>query len=156
MQINSKREMRHFNFFSTSINKLTKRKSKNDGAPLVSVVTVCNEKSNSEFILEMLKSLQNQTFPYWEWIIVTNTKKVFLDNKLLKNNQIKLIKSKYNSVQDAKLTGIKESSTDLIFYFEENDLIDKTLLECGYFSMLLNKEADFAYSYTVEFGKKID
>ena len=89
MQVDSKREMRHFNFKTTPSKRVPNRISKNDGSPLVSIITICNKDSNISYLEEMFNSLLYQTFPYWEWIIVTNTSKSLLNAKFLKSSRIK-------------------------------------------------------------------
>ena len=46
------------------------------------------------------------------------------------------------------------ANCDLLFILNKNNLLDRTMLECGFFTMKFNKEAIFAYSRTVEFGSK--
>ena len=147
-------EMQYFNFSFEPGKEISQRISLHSGAPLVSVITVCNQNSEFEFINQKYNCLKNQTFPYWEWIIVINEENPLIKKLAKSDKRIKIIVNQYESIAKAKLLAVKNSTTDLIFHFEENDLIDKTMIECGYFTMYFNQEADLAYSKMVEFGKK--
>ena len=146
-------EMKYFDFSLEPGKEYVKRISINSSLPLVSVITLIDNIEKPEYIEQMGISLKNQTFPYWEWIIITKKKNAHLVDLFKNDKRIKIIINEFESIAKAKILAIKSSSTDLIFNFDQNNLIDKTMLECGYFTMYFNKEADFAYSKYVEFGK---
>lgn len=146
-------EMKYFDFSLEPGKEYVKRISINSSTPLVSVITIIDSIDEPEYIEQMCVSLKNQTFPYWEWIIVTRKKNSYLVDLFKNDKRIKVIINEFETVAKAKTLAVKNCSTDLVFNLDKNNLIDKTMLECGYFTMYFNKEATFAYSKQVEFGK---
>ena len=146
-------EMKYFDFSLEPGKEYVKRISINSSTPLVSVITIIDSIDKPEYIEQMCVSLKNQTFPYWEWIIVTRKKNSYLVDLFKNDKRIKVIINEFETVAKAKTLAVKNCSTDLVFNLDKNNLIDKTMLECGYFTMYFNKEATFAYSKQVEFGK---
>lgn len=147
-------EMQYFDFYREPGKENNKRTSISSGLPLISAITICNFNFDRENIMQMMNSLKNQTFPYWEWIIVINIEDPFFYEISQMDNRVKVIVNDYESIAKAKILAVSNSVTDLIFNFDENNLIDKTMFECGFFALMFNKEASFAYSNTVEFGAK--
>lgn len=147
-------EMQYFDFYCEPGREVSNRISISSGLPLISVITVCNLNFDRENVMQMMNSLKNQTFPYWEWIIVINIEDPFFYEISNLDNRIRLIVNDYETIAKAKILAMNNSTTELIFNFDENNLLDKTMLECGFFTLMFNKEASFAYSNTVEFGSK--
>lgn len=147
-------EMQYFDFSIEPGNELEERSSLNSGLPLISVITVLGDFIEKKYIAQMFKCLRNQTFPFWEWIVIVKNK----DTQLMEFNKIdkrvKIIQYDYETILKAKLYATQRSIADIIFNYEENDLLDKTMLECGYFAMYFNQEASFSWSKMVEFHKK--
>ncbi len=147
-------EMQYFDFYCEPGKEVNNRISISSGLPLISVITICNLNFDRENIIQMMNSLKNQTFPYWEWIIVINIEDPFFHEISSMDNRIKLIINDYESIAKAKIFAVNNSIADLIFNFDENNLLDKTIFECGFFTLMFNSEASFAYSNIVEFGSK--
>lgn len=148
-------EMQYFDFSLEPGKEIFNRISKNSGKPLVSVITTFSRNSGHKYLNQMYNSLKNQTFPYWEWIIVSNGENDRITEVVKNDKRIKFFVNKSKTKKDkAKILAVKNAKSDLIFYFEENDLLDKTMLECGYFAMHFSKDSAMAYSNMVEFGKK--
>lgn len=147
-------EMQYFDFSFEPGKEIFDRISINRGEPLVSVITTCSRNSGHKYLNQMYNSLKSQTFPYWEWIIVSNGEEPIIDEIVTKDKRIKYFINKAKNKNKAKLFAAKNAKSDIVFYFEENDLIDKTMLECGYFALFFSSEASMTYSNMVEFGKK--
>ncbi len=147
-------EMQYFDFSFEPGKEIFDRISINRGEPLVSVITTCSRNSGHKYLNQMYNSLKSQTFPYWEWIIVSNGEEPIIDEIVTKDKRIKYFINKAKNKNKAKLFAAKNAKSDIVFYFEENDLIDKTMLECGYFALFFSPEASMTYSNMVEFGKK--
>ena len=147
-------EMQYFDFSFEPGKEIFDRISINRGEPLVSVITTCSRNSGHKYLNQMYNSLKSQTFPYWEWIIVSNGEEPIIDEIVTKDKRIKYFINKAKNKNKAKLFAVKNAKSDIVFYFEENDLIDKTMLECGYFALFFSPEASMTYSNMVEFGKK--
>lgn len=127
-----------------------------DEKPLISIITAYY--NAEEYVFETAMSILNQTFPYFEWIIVndgsTNEKtSETLERLKSLDKRIKVITTKNGGPAKARMVGVKEAISDIVLILDADDLIDKTMLECGYFTMLTNKEAIFAYTPIITFGK---
>lgn len=147
-------EMKYFDFSIEPGKQKTERTSIKGKNPLISVITVCKQEPNHEYILQMMQALENQTFSYWEWIIVLKENKTEIKELMKKDNRVKVIINEFETVAKAMTYAVNNSAGDIIFTFEENDLIDKTMLECGFYTFRFNKEVSLAFSNVVEFGKK--
>ena len=136
MQKNTKQMGKTKNFdFTLEPGKMkSSRISMNKGTSLITVITICSLNSSYNYVVQMMNSLINQTFPYWEWIIVINDNKSDIINLKNIDKRIKIIVYDYETIAKAKIEAIKNSSTELIFNFEENDLLNATMLECGFFA----------------------
>ena len=103
----------------------------NDEEPLISVISNYDD-TKKEFLKDTAQSLIDQTFPYWKWIIISDEK---IDKEILKLDSRIEIKSKK-----------EDYDTELIMKLDLGDILDKTYLECAYFTLLTNKEASWTYS----------
>lgn len=125
-----------------------------DGHPLISVITAYY--NTGKCFEQTFNSVMNQTFPWFEWIIVDDgtTDKGSLD-RLEKlgalDKRIKIIHQKNAGLSAARNTGINESSTDFIFPLDSDDIIEPTCLEYEYWALHFNPEATWAYSDSVGF-----
>lgn len=147
-------EMNYFDFSLQPGKELASRISVNSGLPLISIITVYGEVYNEPNVAQTYMSLKNQTFPYWEWIVIANEEIEYLKITAKTDKRIKIVKSEEKNIANARLIAANMATTDLIYVLDEDNLIDKTMLECGYFSMLTNPEATFSYSRMVDFGTK--
>jgi len=152
-----KEENQYFNYEQRP--GLTKEKclSINDGKPLISILTAYY--NSKEYIRETANSLFNQTFPYWEWIIVDDGSTEEGTKELLKNLQnedsrIKVYYKKNEGPSKTRMYAFQKITTDLIFILDSDDVIDKTFLECGYFTLLTNPNASWTYTNMVNFGQQ--
>ena len=60
--------MKYFDFDMEPGKQKNKVLSINDGKPLISIITAYY--NSAQYIRQTANSVFNQTFPYWEWIIV--------------------------------------------------------------------------------------
>lgn len=126
------------------------------GKPLISIITpYYNAK---KYIKQTAFSILNQTFPYWEWIIVNDgstdkdTEKVLNEIASL-DSRIKIFNKENGGPAKARFYGVKKATADIVFTLDADDLIDNTMLECGYITLLTNKDATWAYTQIATFGK---
>ena len=101
----------------------------------------------------------NQTYPYYEWLIVDDgsTKKESLENykKLEKlDPRIKVLHKKNEGLSLTRDYGVAHSSktSKYVVFIDDDDLLEPTFLECAYFSMCANKEASWCYGDVINFG----
>ncbi|TEB16173.1 putative glycosyltransferase EpsJ [Pelotomaculum sp. FP] len=134
---------------------LLKRNLINEGTPLVTIVTPFY--NAGRYLMETANSVFNQTFPYFEWIIVddgsTNQDDIeLLDNLIEHDSRVKIYHKENGGPSSARNYAISKSSTDIIISLDADDLIDPTYLECTYFALLTNKQAGWCYADSIGFG----
>lgn len=125
----------------------------------ISIITPFYNSGNT--LEETANSILNQTYPFFEWIIVDDGSKdkkslKKLDEISKKDKRIKVFHKENEGPSVARDFGIKNSSKDTkyIYFLDSDDLIDKTMLECLYWTLETNKEASFAYTGAVNFGAR--
>lgn len=109
MQKNTKQMGKTKNFdFTLEPGKMkSSRISMNKGTSLITVITICSLNSSYNYVVQMMNSLINQTFPYWEWIIVINDNKSDIINLKNIDKRIKIIVYDYETIAKAKIEAIK-------------------------------------------------
>lgn len=129
-----------------------------DAEPLVTIVT--SFYNAQEFMWQTINCVFNQTFPYWEWIIVDDgsTQEEALDylkqvEKM--DNRIKVYHKENEGLARGRDYAIKHSKTKYILPLDADDLIEPTYIETLYWTMEINKEASWAFTNSVGFGKYI-
>ena len=151
------KEQDYFDFSKEPGKEITKRKILNDSKPLVSIITPYY--NASKYIKQTAFSIINQTFPYWEWIIVDDgstdqSTEEILNNIAKMDSRIKILKKENAGPAAARYFGVQKATSDIIFCLDADDLIENTMLECGYFTLFTNKDAAFAYTSICTFGDK--
>ena len=142
--------------FSKEPGKILERKNvDNFGEPLISIITPYY--NADKYIEQTASSILNQTFPYFEWIIVNDGSTAENTDKVLKSlenmdKRIKVLNKENGGPAAARYYAAKNARASILFCLDADDLIDKTMLECGYFTLLTNKDATWAYSPIVTFG----
>ena len=132
-------------------------KTVNDFIPVVSIVTpYYNSKA---FIDETMSCVLQQSFPWFEWIIVddgsTDEESIKKVNELKnKDKRIKVFHKKNEGLAATRDYGAKKASksTKYLLFLDDDDLIESNYLECLYFALETNPNACFAYTNTVGFG----
>lgn len=143
-----------FNFKQIPGEVLNTEFIKTNKKPVISIITAYY--NCKKYIMETANSILNQTFPYWEWIIVNDgsaeegTKELLtkLENM---DSRIHVYNQKNAGRLEARDNAIKKSNCDLIFVLDSDDMIDKTYLECAYFTLKTNPDATWAYADVVTF-----
>lgn len=133
-------------------------KKQNDDTPLVSIIT--SYYNANEFMWQTINCVLNQTFPYWEWIIVddgsTNKEAVEYLEKVEKiDERIKVYHKKNEGLAKGRDYAIKFSNSKYILPLDADDLIEKEYIETLYWVLETNKEASWAFTDSVGFGKYI-
>lgn len=139
------------------IEKIGELKNKND--PTISIVTPFY--NGGETLMETANALFSQTYPYFEWIIVDDGSK---DKKSLKklielekmDDRVTVYHKENGGPSIARDFGISKASksTKYIFFLDCDDIPDKTMLECLYWTLETHEEASFAYTTMVNFGDR--
>ena len=143
-----------FNFKQIPGESLDKNRPKAKEKPLISIITAYY--NCAKYIEQTANSILNQTFPYWEWIIMNDGStekgtKDLLDKIEKMDERIHVYNQKNAGRLEARDNAIKKANCDLVFILDSDDMIDKTYLECAYFTMKTNPDATWAYGDTVTF-----
>lgn len=121
--------------------------------PLISIITpYFNGEKN---IRQTCNSVLNQTFPYFEWIIVddgsTQPQSVALLNEIEKQDpRIRVLRKENGGIASARNYGIENAKADLILPLDGDDLLEPTFAECCWW--MLRKNPDAAWAYTASVG----
>ncbi len=135
--------------------KLLDRNLNKEGFPLVSIITpFYNSGKNFE---QTYKCVINQTFPWFEWIIVDDgsTREVDLDileKFKLMDSRIRVLHKENGGTSSARNLGIKNSSTEIIIPLDSDDIIGPTFVEVIYMGLFFNPKASWCYTDSVGFG----
>ena len=124
--------------------------------PLISIIT--SYYNANEYIWQTMNCVLNQTFPYWEWIIVddgsNNTEAIEYLEKIKKNDKrIRIFHKKNEGLAKGRDYAISKSSTDYILPLDADDLIEPTYIEILYWTLMINPKASWAFSNSLGFGK---
>ncbi len=147
-------EEKYFDYDMVPGQELNKVQSINDGEPLISIITGYYNSKN--YIKQTAYSIINQTFPYWEWIIVNDgsteegTKEI-LDEIASLDCRIKIYNEENHGRIVTRDIAISKASSDLIFVIDSDDVIDRTMLECSYWSLKTNPDASWVYADMANF-----
>ena len=129
----------------------------NEKEPIISIITPYY--NTNKYIDYTVNSVLNQTFPYFEWIIVddgsTNKEDIKKLDEIEKiDKRIKVFHKKNEGpavARDFGASKISDSSKYLLF-LDSDDLIVDTYIECAYWTLETNKEASWTYTDTINFG----
>lgn len=127
--------------------------------PVISIVTPSWNPSDK--IFQLANCILNQTYPYFEWLIVddesTNADSLEYFKKLEKmDSRIHVLHKKNAGPAKARDYGVEHSNkkTKYIVLIDDDDLMDPTFLETSYFSMNTHPEASWCYSDNINFGEE--
>lgn len=125
-----------------------------DGEPLVSIVTPYY--NGGEYVEQTYQCVLNQTFPWFEWIIVndgsTNTADVeFIEKLAATDPRIRVIHKENGGISTARNAGIREAKTPYVLSLDCDDLIEPTYIEYCWWMLEKNPGAAWAYTYSCGF-----
>lgn len=133
-----------------------KEKLLNKIEPVISVITPFY--SGKDYIKQVANCVLNQTYPYFEWLIINDGVEDLGSLKVLEeiekmDDRIKVFHKKNEGLAATRDYGASKScsSAKYLFFLDDDDLIEKTYFECAYWTLETNKEAAFAYSDSVGF-----
>lgn len=125
------------------------------GKPLVSIITPFY--NACDFIMQTVKCVLNQTFPYFEWVIVDDGSTDPNAPEILKkieqmDPRIRVMHKENGGPAAARNYGVRNSSTDLILPLDSDDLIEPPFLEYCWWMLQKNPGAVWAYTGSLGFG----
>ena len=110
------------------------------------------------YIEQTVNSILNQTYPYFELLIIDDGSK---DKKSLEkleevkklDNRIKIFHKENEGLAATRDYGAAKSSksTKYLMFIDSDDLLESTYLECGYWTLETNKDASWVYSDSIGF-----
>lgn len=126
--------------------------------PQVTVVTPFYN-TKKELILGTAYSVLNQTYPYFEWLIIddgsTNEKSLEDLKEIEKmDERIKVFHKQNEGLAQTRDYGARKAceSSKYILFIDDDDKISNTFMECAYWTLETNKGATWAYADSVGFG----
>lgn len=146
-----------FDFTKEPGKKLLNRNMQKNSNPLISIVTPFFNAGSS--IEQTYNSVLNQTFPFFEWIIVddesTNKNDIAYLRKLASTDpRISIYEKKNSGPAGARNYGVMKASTDIIVFLDADDLIEPTFLELNYMALYFNPRAAWSYTDSLGFGNQ--
>ncbi len=125
-----------------------------DSKPLVSIITPYY--NAGKYIQQTCNCVLNQTFPYFEWIIVddgsTNKEDVeILDKIVAQDKRIKVFHKNNGGAASARNFGIRKATSEYLLPLDGDDLIEPTFIEYCWWALEKNPEAAWAYSDSLGF-----
>ena len=147
------------NFFDFSLEpgkELKEKMEYMDKEPIISVVIpFYNDK---RYIRQSVNAILNQTFPYYELLIIDDGSK---DEESLKelecvaklDKRIKVFHKENEGLAATRDYGAKHASecTKYLLFMDSDDLIEPTYMECAYWTLETNKGASWAYTDSIGF-----
>jgi len=122
--------------------------------PLVSIITPFY--NAGKYFEQTFNSVLNQTFPWFDWIIVddgsTNSEDIhILKEASARDSRITMITQENGGAVKARKLGISISRADIIIFLDADDLIEPQFVEYVYWSLIINSGASWAYTDQVGF-----
>ena len=124
--------------------------------PIISVIIPFY--NSKKYIEQTINSVLNQTFPYYEILIIDDGSKDKESLEILKyienlDERIKVFHKENEGLAATRDFGAKKSSKTCkyLMFLDDDDLIEPPFLECGYFTLETNKKAAWAYSDSIGF-----
>lgn len=150
-------EEKYFDYTMVPGKKLNSLQSINDGKPLISIIT--GYYNSKDYIMQTAYSVLNQTFPYWEWIIINDGSTEDETEEILKqvqglDNRIKIYNEENHGRIKTRDIAIQKANCDLLFILDSDDCIDRTFLETSYWSLKTNPKASWVYADMANFDGK--
>ena len=147
-----------FNFNNQPGLELKKNEKDININPKVSIVT--SYYNSKKFMWQTINCVLNQTFPFWEWIVVddgsTNKEDIdFLEELKKIDERIIVLRKKNEGLAKGRDYAIKYSSTSYILPLDADDLIEPTFIETLYWALETNPNASWAFTNSLGFGKYI-
>lgn len=124
-----------------------------DGQPVVSIITPYY--NGGKYFEQTFRCVMNQTFPWFEWIIVDDGSTDAQSLRLLeqfaeKDPRIQVYHKENGGIATARNLGIRKAKTDLILPLDCDDLLEPTFIEVCWW--MLQKDPAAAWSYTDSVG----
>ena len=136
--------------------KLEKLEFEDSNKTIVSIITPYY--NGEKYIEETANSVLNQTFPYFEWIIVDDDSPNKEAQEKLKqiekmDKRIKVFHKENGGPALARDFAVKQASkeSEYLLFLDADDLLCNTYIECAYITLKTHPEASWTYTDTINF-----
>ena len=148
--------MIEFEFSREPGKQLLNRNLQHKGKPLVSIITPYF--NAGEYFEQTFNCVMNQTFPWFEWIIVVDSSTKKSDYDLLlefakKDSRIKVHQKENGGPSSARNYAIDRTNADIVVSLDADDLIDPTYIETTFWALNTHPDAGWAYTDSIGFGQ---
>ena len=128
---------------------------KGEGKPLVSIISGFYNGAG-EYLEQAFNSIVNQTFPWFEWIIINDGTTAQEDLDVLEkiaalDDRVRVFHQNNQGLSAARNRAIAESQTDLIMVVDTDDMIEPNVVEVAFWTMQNNPDAAWCYFDSVGF-----
>lgn len=136
---------------------LWERPLKMDQKPLISIITAFY--NAGAYFEQTYNCVMNQTFPWFEWIIVddgsTDDSSLRLLEKLAsKDPRIKILHQNNMGPSAARNNGINAATTEYVYILDADDLEEPTSLEYNYWALMKNPKKKLVIYGIYGFSRK--
>lgn len=135
--------------------RLENRDYKNKEPVISVVIPFYNDKA---YIEQSVNSVLNQTFPYYEILIIDDGSKdeeslKKLDEVAKQDERIKVFHKENEGLSATRDYGASKSQENAkyLMFLDSDDLLEPTYLECAYWTLETNNDADWVYSDSIGF-----
>ena len=149
--------MNEFKFELEPGKKINKQEKYKKQEPIISVIVPFFNSKN--YIEQTIISILNQTFPFYEILIIDDGSKdegalEKLEEIKKLDDRIKIFHKENEGLAATRDFGASKSSNSCkyLMFIDDDDLIEPTFLECAYWTLETNKDAAWAYADSVGFG----
>ena len=146
-----------FDFTKQPGKKYDKKRAFDMKQPLATIVTPFY--NAGKYFRQTFWSVVNQTFPWFEWLIIDDGSDREQDLALLEalaktDNRILVIHQKNRGLAAARNTGVQKAKTDIIVPLDADDLLEPQFLEYTWFGLYFHPHAAWCYTDSVGFGQQ--
>lgn len=146
-----------FDFSKQPGRKIFDRPVNKGGEKFLSIITPYY--NAGKYFEQTFNCVMNQTFPFFEWIIVddgsTDKESIEILEKFSKRDErIKIFHKENGGPASARNLAIENSSTEIIIPLDADDLIEPNFIEILFWALKLNPDCDWAYSNSLGFQNK--
>lgn len=145
----------NFNFELEPGKKL-ERENYEPKSPEISVIVPFY--NDEKYIEQTVNCILNQTYPYFELLIIDDGSKDEASLEKLKNIEKLDYRIKIFHKQNEGLAATRDygasvalETTKYLLFLDSDDLIEKTFMECAYWTLETNKDAAWAYADSIGF-----
>lgn len=125
-----------------------------EDTPLVSIITPYY--NAGKYFEQTFNCVMNQTFPWFEWIIVNDGSTKSEDVELIErlaatDKRVRVLHKENGGISTARNMGIRDAKTDIIIPLDADDLIVPTFVEVVYWGLYYNPEYSWCYTDNLGF-----